>query len=79
MQHAELLFPHNTPATKEAYHYRSIFTRHFEKEVAAKTVPGGKSIACSTEAAIEWDKSFQDSADPSGRAIAGVHVDAYDE
>ncbi|TYZ62845.1 hypothetical protein PybrP1_005516, partial [[Pythium] brassicae (nom. inval.)] len=51
--------------------------KHFEKEVAAQTVPGGPSIACSTSAAIEWDEAFKNSADPSGRAIAGVHVDAY--
>lgn len=57
----------------------SIFNTHFEKEVAATTVPGGKSIACSTSAAIEWDAAFQNSADPSGRAIAGVHVEAYDD
>ncbi|RHY33290.1 hypothetical protein DYB32_001757 [Aphanomyces invadans] len=77
MKHAELLFPYNTPQTKEAYLYRSIFSKHFEKEVAAQTVPGGPSIACSTAAAIEWDASFKNAADPSGRAIAGVHVDAY--
>ena len=55
----------------------SIFNKHFAKEVAAMTVPGGKSIACSTEAALAWDKSFTESADPSGRAIAGIHVEAY--
>ncbi|GAB9469541.1 Asparagine synthase [Globisporangium polare] len=77
MKHAERLFPYNTPQTKEAYLYRSIFQKHFEKEVAAQTVPGGPSIACSTAAAIEWDAAFKNSADPSGRAIAGVHVEAY--
>ena len=77
MKHAPLLFPHNTPQTKEAYWYRTMFTKHFEKEVAAQTVPGGKSIACSTAAAIEWDASFENSADPSGRAVAGVHIVAY--
>jgi hypothetical protein len=54
-----------------------IFSKHFEKEVAAQTVPGGPSIACSTPAAIEWDAAFKNAADPSGRAVAGVHVDAY--
>lgn len=39
----------------------------------------GPSIACSTAAAIEWDASFKNRADPSGRAIAGVHDDAYTE
>lgn len=79
MKYAERLFPHNTPQTKEAYLYRSIFQKHFEKEVAALTVPGGPSIACSTPAAIEWDEAFKNRADPSGRAIAGVHNEAYNE
>jgi asparagine synthase (glutamine-hydrolysing) len=39
-------------------------------------VPGGKSIACSTPAAIEWDAAFAAAADPSGRAVAGVHLQA---
>ena len=30
-----------------------------------------------TAAAIAWDESFKNSADPSGRAVAGVHQDAY--
>lgn len=54
-----------------------IFEELFPGEAAEKTVPGGKSIACSTERAMEWDKSFADRADPSGRA-AGVHDSAYD-
>lgn len=78
MKHAARLFPYNTPQTKEAYLYRSIFTKHFEKEVAAQTVPGGPSIACSTAAAIEWDAAFKNMADPSGRAVSGVHVEAYE-
>eukprot|EP01119_Soliformovum_irregulare_P008268 TRINITY_DN21396_c0_g1_i1.p1 TRINITY_DN21396_c0_g1~~TRINITY_DN21396_c0_g1_i1.p1 ORF type:complete len:571 (-),score=189.39 TRINITY_DN21396_c0_g1_i1:44-1756(-) len=68
-------FPYNTPATKEAYLYRSIFQSFFPKDSAAETVPGGPSIACSTPAAIEWEKSWAGQADPSGRSIA-VHVDA---
>lgn len=79
MKHAERLFPYNTPQSKEAYWYRSIFQHHFHREVAAQTVPGGPSIACSTPAAIAWDAAFQSAADPSGRAIAGVHNEAYAE
>lgn len=71
-------FPHNAPTTKEAYRYRAIFEEFFPGEAAEKTVPGGKSIACSTERAMNWDASFADRADPSGRA-AGVHDAAYDE
>jgi len=71
-------FPHNTPYTKEGYRYRMIFEEIFPGEAAEKTVPGGKTIACSTERAMNWDASFADRADPSGRA-AGVHDSAYDE
>jgi asparagine synthase (glutamine-hydrolysing) len=39
-------------------------------------VPGGKSIACSSPAAIAWDPAFAAAADPSGRAVAGVHAAA---
>ncbi len=66
-------FPVNPPATKEAYWYRTMFEQHFPGEACAQTVPGGKSIACSSPAAIAWDASFAAAADPSGRAVAGVH------
>ena len=66
-------FPHNPPQTKEAYWYRCLFERHFPGPAAAETVPGGKSIACSSPAAIAWDAAFANAADPSGRAVAGVH------
>ena len=69
-------FPHNTPATKEAFHYRAIFEKHFPGDACAQTVPGGKSIACSTPAALEWDPDFAAMADPSGRAVRGVHDQA---
>jgi len=71
-------FPHNTPTTKEGYRYRMIFESFYPGEAAEKTVPGGKSIACSTERAMRWDESFALRADPSGRA-AGVHDAAYDD
>ena len=54
-----------------------IFEEFFPGEAAERTVPGGKSIACSTERAMNWDASFSLRADPSGRA-AGVHDSAYD-
>lgn len=69
-------FPHSPPQTKEAYWYRSLFERHFPTPAAAETVPGGKSIACSSPAAIAWDAAFADAADPSGRAVVGVHAAA---
>jgi asparagine synthase (glutamine-hydrolysing) len=69
-------FPVNPPQSKEAYVYRSLFERSFPGPAAAATVPGGKSIACSSTAAIAWDAAFAAAADPSGRAVAGVHLAA---
>ena len=69
-------FPVNPPQTKEAYLYRSLFEHWYPGEACARTVPGGRSIACSTPAAIAWDAAFAAAADPSGRAVAGVHADA---
>jgi asparagine synthase (glutamine-hydrolysing) len=69
-------YPFNTPATKEAYFYRRIFEQHFPGEACAATVPGGKSIACSSPAALAWDPAFANAADPSGRAVRGVHAQA---
>ncbi|AFC86110.1 asparagine synthase B [Frateuria aurantia] len=69
-------FPHNPPATKEAYYYRAVFEQFYPGPAAAATVPGGKSIACSSPAAIAWDPAFATAADPSGRAVQGVHLQA---
>ena len=66
-------FPVNPPQTKEAYLYRHIFEQFFPGAACAQTVPGGKSIACSSPAAIAWDAAFERMADPSGRAVVGVH------
>lgn len=76
---AEFKFPLNTPDTKEAYFYRSIFEEHFPLASAAECVPSGKSVACSTPEALAWDESFRNNADPSGRAVMSVHNDGYDE
>jgi asparagine synthase (glutamine-hydrolysing) len=73
---AESEFPINPPLTKEALWYRRIFAKNFPGDACARTVPGGKSIACSTPTAIEWDAAFAAAADPSGRAVAGVHLQA---
>lgn len=70
---AEFRFPINTPDTKEGYFYRTIFEGYFPQESAAHCVPGGKSIACSTVEALEWDESFKNMADPSGRSVVSVH------
>jgi len=70
---AESRFPVHPPATKEAYLYRMLFETHYPEAAAAATVPGGKSIACSSPAALAWDPEFANRADPSGRSVAGVH------
>ncbi|MEM8960592.1 MAG: asparagine synthase B [Acidobacteriota bacterium] len=75
LAHATKRFPVHPPRSKEAYLYRSIFERHFPQPSAVNCVPAGDSIACSTPAALAWDPSFADNADPSGRAVKGVHND----
>ncbi len=70
-------FPQNAPDTKEAYVYRALFEGHFPLPSCAACVPGGKSTACSTPEALAWDPALARSADPSGRAAAGIHVAAY--
>lgn len=69
-------FAVGTPATKEAFFYRAMFEELFPHPSAALTVPGGPSVACSTPAAIAWDASFANNADPSGRAVKDVHKQA---
>jgi asparagine synthase (glutamine-hydrolysing) len=77
METAQFRFPYNTPTTKEGYAYREIFEELFPLESAAECVPGGPSVACSSAKAIEWDESFKNCVDPSGRAVQAVHNDAY--
>lgn len=77
MKTAKFRFPINTPMSKEEYFYRSIFTEHFPSDSAASCVPSVPSIACSTPIALEWDASFKNNADPSGRSVGGVHLEGY--
>ncbi|PSJ48287.1 asparagine synthase B [Zobellella taiwanensis] len=77
MATAAFRFPLNTPLTKEAYYYRSIFEGHFPQDSAANCVPCGPSVACSTPKALEWDAQWKNMADPSGRAVKGVHTQSY--
>lgn len=48
-------FPYNSPLTKEAYFYRSIFHKHYPQISAAQTVR-------------KWIPKWQENQDPSGRA-----------
>jgi asparagine synthase (glutamine-hydrolysing) len=79
MEHAAERFPINPPLCKEEYYYRCIFEEHFPSESAAKSVPSVASVACSSAEALEWDASFQNLNDPSGRAVKGVHEEAYEK
>lgn len=75
--HAAERFPINPPMNKEEYYYRSIFEEYFPSESAARSVPSVPSVACSSAEALAWDASFKNLNDPSGRAVAGVHEEAY--
>lgn len=58
-------FPYNSPVTKEAYFYRSIFNKYYPQISAAQTVR-------------KWIPKWQENLDPSGRANA-AHVQADTE
>lgn len=77
LANARFKFPIQTPTSKEEYYYRSFFTEHFPSDAAALSVPQEASVACSTKIALEWDEAFKNMNDPSGRAVASVHEDAY--
>ncbi len=77
MTHAAERFPINPPLNKEEYYYRSIFSEHFPSDSAALSVPQEASVACSTAIAREWDEAFKRLNDPSGRAVVGIHEQAY--
>ncbi|WP_339652055.1 asparagine synthase B [uncultured Maribacter sp.] len=77
LANAKFRFPLQTPTSKEEFYYRSIFEEHFPSDAAALCVPQEASVACSTQIALEWDEAFKNMNDPSGRAVANVHSDAY--
>jgi asparagine synthase (glutamine-hydrolysing) len=52
-------FPHNTPTTKEAFYFRTIFEKHYPHKDAIKSV-------------LKWIPKWQKNDDPSGR-VADVH------
>ncbi len=65
LEHASNLFAYNTPTTKEAYFYRTIFHKYYPQLSAAQTVR-------------KWIPKWQENQDPSGRANA-AHVQADTE
>jgi len=84
MQTMDVRFKYNTPATKEAAYFRTIFHSHFPNNQFGQgietTIPGGPSVACSTAKAIEWDAAFSnpDNQDQSGRMV-DVHDSTVDK
>jgi len=71
---SDATFEYNTPTTDEAYWYRKIFKQFFPQKDAEKTVLyTGKSIACSTSSASEWNENFQKYLDPSGEVIHAIN------
>ncbi len=77
LANAKFRFPLQTPQNKEEFYYRTIFESHFPSDAAALSVPQEPSVACSTKIALEWDEAFKNMNDPSGRAVANVHEEAY--
>ncbi|MFI3246489.1 MAG: asparagine synthase B [Ferrimonas sp.] len=77
LANAAFKFSINTPDTKEAYLYRSLFAEQFPLDDCARCVPGGKSVACSTPEALAWDESLLQVTDPSGRSVLSVHSGSY--
>ena len=73
MKNAGERFPINPPRNKEEYYYRSIFNELFPSDSAALTVPSVPSVACSSAEALQWDSSFRNVNEPSGRAVSGIH------
>jgi asparagine synthase (glutamine-hydrolysing) len=79
LANAKYKFPLQTPTNKEEFYYRTLFAEHFPSDAAALCVPQEASVACSTQIALEWDEAFKNMNDPSGRAVAKVHDDAYEK
>ena len=52
-------YPHNTPATKEAFYFRTIFEKYYPHKDAIQSV-------------LKWVPKWQKNTDPSGR-VADVH------
>ena len=77
MKNAHHKFSIQTPQNKEEFYYRSIFEEHYPSDTAALCVPSVPSVACSTPIALEWDEAFKNMNDPSGRAVAQIHDEAY--
>ena len=75
-------FGPDAPSTTEHYWMRELFEEFFAADRASgtsaiATVPIGRSVACSTPEALDWDPAWKSvDGDISGRAIVGVHSDS---
>lgn len=76
LSEAPTRFSQKTPLTKEAYYYRQIFEERLPHPKSQNIVPWSKSVACSTERALRWQKEWAEMDEPSGRACQ-VHTDRY--
>ena len=65
LEKASITYPYNSPTTKEAYFYRTIFNKYYPQLSAAQTVR-------------KWIPKWQENQDPSGRANS-AHVQADTE
>eukprot|EP00308_Calcidiscus_leptoporus_P021483 CAMPEP_0119355048 /NCGR_PEP_ID=MMETSP1334-20130426/3960_1 /TAXON_ID=127549 /ORGANISM="Calcidiscus leptoporus, Strain RCC1130" /LENGTH=629 /DNA_ID=CAMNT_0007368771 /DNA_START=16 /DNA_END=1905 /DNA_ORIENTATION=- len=78
MTTAPIRFPYNTPKTKEACYFRTIFHSHFPNNNYGNgieaTIPGGPSVACSSAKAVEWDAAW---SDPTRQDQSGRFVDTH--
>lgn len=70
---AESRFPQKTPKGHEAYYYRMLFEEVLKHPRAYVIVPWSKSVACSTERALKWQKEWETADEPSGRSV-DVHA-----
>ena len=73
MERAAIRF--QPPATKEAYFYARCL-RSISRRPPPRTVPEARASRAK-EKALEWDERLQRTIDPSGRAVDGIHNDAY--
>lgn len=69
-----LMFPWHTPKSHEALYYRIYFDKYFNIPGAVSMVPYGKSCACSSAIATQWEGNEID--DASGRSVK-KHIKSY--
>ena len=66
LESASKVFPHQTPLTKEAYYYRTIFESKFHCDGKNFVAYTNDTVACSSRLAARWCKV---DLDPSGNTV----------